>query len=251
MDSSTVMRSESPVSLEEEFQTNDCPDLATSSASTTSRDTRNSGSSTAQTPAEPALVATKPAPVRPNIRPLQTKASSVPDIGNVIVRSLSNLFRRSTQSGMSRSCPRVPRLAEKYGCYMKPDKRPSQTQQAMGATSRKNIGTGATAVIRLVKTPDHQIYAVKEFKKARKNEKEREYIKRMHSEFCISKTASGHPNIVTTLDLVQDEQNRWCTVMEYVNNPQDMHSAHQKLTFPSAQEATCFHSWLHGPPCQT
>lgn len=112
------------------------------------------------------------------------------------------------------SPPQVPRLAEKYGSYIKPDQQ--RTFKGMGATSKKNIGSGATAVIRLVRH-DGQILAVKEFKKREKNESERDYEKRMRNEYCISKTVSGHPHVINTLDLVKDERDRWCIVMEYVS----------------------------------
>ncbi|KAL0093752.1 kinase-like domain-containing protein [Phycomyces blakesleeanus] len=114
---------------------------------------------------------------------------------------------------------RVPLLQEKYGVYIKQDRRHQATAAAIkdsGATSRNNIASGATAVIRLVKHPDtNVVLAVKEFKKKDKTENERDYMKRMQNEFIISKTASGHTNIVTTIDLVLDEQDHWCTVMEY------------------------------------
>ena len=72
-----------------------------------------------------------------------------------------------------------------------------------------------------------------EFRKRRKNETEKEYVKKLTSEFCISSTlhqcvfvspikpdtnglTSHHShNIVETVDLVQDEQSHWCEVMEY------------------------------------
>lgn len=56
--------------------------------------------------------------------------------------------------------------------------------------------------------------AHQEFRKRRKNETEKEYVKKLTSEFCISSTLHHH-NIVETVDLVQDEQNHWCEVMEY------------------------------------
>lgn len=109
----------------------------------------------------------------------------------------------------------VPKLAEKYGEYIKPSKKSSN--KASGATNKNNIGSGATAVIRLVQTHDgSRILAVKEFIKKEKNEDEKEYLKRMHNEYCISKSVSGHANVVETMDLVVDEHDRWCTVMEYV-----------------------------------
>ncbi|KAI7885905.1 kinase-like protein [Lichtheimia hyalospora FSU 10163] len=110
----------------------------------------------------------------------------------------------------------VGRLAERYGDYVKPDRRGSTTHKSMGATSRKNIASGATAVIRLVRSLNgDSILAVKEFKRRGKDEDVKEYMKRMHNEYCISKTVSNHRNVVKTLDLVLDEQNRWCTIMEY------------------------------------
>lgn len=126
----------------------------------------------------------------------------------------SSSFKNSHSHSGCSSPPQVPRLAEKYGGYIKPDSQ--RTFKGMGATSKKNIGSGATAVIRLVRH-DGQILAVKEFKKREKNESERDYEKRMRNEYCISKTVSGHPHVINTLDLVKDERDRWCTVMEYVS----------------------------------
>lgn len=108
----------------------------------------------------------------------------------------------------------VPKLSEKYGDYIKPSKKAST--KASGATNKHNIGSGATAVIRLVQMHSTgRILAVKEFIKKDKTEDEKEYLKRMHNEYCISKTVSGHTNVVETMDLVLDEHDRWCTVMEY------------------------------------
>jgi protein-serine/threonine kinase len=98
------------------------------------------------------------------------------------------------------------------------------------------IGKGATAVVRLAHKWDRsteKLYAVKvccmrkrlscehtlilssqEFRKRRKNESEKEYVKKLTSEFCISSTLH-HDNIVETVDLVQDEAHHWCEVMEY------------------------------------
>jgi hypothetical protein len=109
----------------------------------------------------------------------------------------------------------VPILTEKYGDYIKPERRPTKQ---MGSTGKKNIASGATAVIRLVRQrKGGRILAVKEFKKRDKSEAERDYQKRMLNEYCISKSASSNIHIVDTLDLVKDEKNRWCVVMEYVS----------------------------------
>lgn len=125
----------------------------------------------------------------------------------------------------------VPKLHEKYGEYIKPTKK--SDAKGTGATNRNNIGSGATAVIRLVRSPkDKSILAVKEFRKKAKDEDEKEYLKRMHSEYCISKTASGHPHVVETIDLVVDEYNRWCTVMEYCEGGDLFNLLYEKSSLP-------------------
>ncbi|ORZ30940.1 kinase-like domain-containing protein [Catenaria anguillulae PL171] len=88
-----------------------------------------------------------------------------------------------------------------------------------GVCEKTCIGKGATAVVRLVHKPcattgEERVYAVKEFRRRRKNESEREYIKKLTSEFCIS-SSLHHINVVETIDLIQDENAHWCEVMEY------------------------------------
>ncbi|KAH8921228.1 Pkinase-domain-containing protein [Atractiella rhizophila] len=89
--------------------------------------------------------------------------------------------------------------------------------QKYGVCEKAAIGKGATAVVRLAHKWDRtteKVYAVKEFRKRRKGESEREYIKKLTSEYCISSTLH-HMNVVETVDLVQDENQHWCEVMEY------------------------------------
>ncbi|KAJ3372247.1 serine/threonine-protein kinase HAL4/sat4 [Allomyces arbusculus] len=83
------------------------------------------------------------------------------------------------------------------------------------------IGKGATAQVRLVAKPDElapdgptKIYAVKEFRKRRKNETEKQHMRKLTAEFCIS-SSLHHINVVETIDLIQDENEHWCEVMEY------------------------------------
>ncbi|KAG8908115.1 serine/threonine-protein kinase HAL4/sat4 [Tulasnella sp. 403] len=86
-----------------------------------------------------------------------------------------------------------------------------------GVCERAAIGKGATSVVRLAHKWDRKeekLYAVKEFRKRRKNETDKEYVKKLTAEFCISSTLH-HPNVVETVDLVQDEHQNWCEVMEY------------------------------------
>jgi len=85
-----------------------------------------------------------------------------------------------------------------------------------GLCDKGNIGQGATAIVRLAhklsQEEAEKLFAVKEFRKRRRNETEKEYIKKLTSEFCISSTLH-HENVVETVDLVQDEHHHWCEVM--------------------------------------
>lgn len=87
-----------------------------------------------------------------------------------------------------------------------------------GMCDKGNIGQGATAIVRLAHKlsenddGSERLFAVKEFRKRRKDETEKEYVKKLTSEFCISSTLH-HENIVETVDLVQDEHHHWCEVM--------------------------------------
>ncbi|KAI8870352.1 Pkinase-domain-containing protein, partial [Ramicandelaber brevisporus] len=90
-----------------------------------------------------------------------------------------------------------------------------------GFCERGSIGKGATAIVRLAHKMDstgprktEKLFAIKEFRPRRKEESEKEYIKKLTAEFCISSTLH-HPNIVETVDLMQDDHGNWCEVMEY------------------------------------
>jgi protein-serine/threonine kinase len=89
--------------------------------------------------------------------------------------------------------------------------------QKYGVCQKVAIGKGATSVVRLAHKWDRseeKLYAIKEFRKRRKNETEKEYVKKLTAEFCISSTLH-HPNVVETVDLIQDENQHWCEVMEF------------------------------------
>ncbi|KAJ3366964.1 serine/threonine-protein kinase HAL4/sat4 [Allomyces javanicus] len=60
-----------------------------------------------------------------------------------------------------------------------------------------------------------QLYAIKKFRKRRRDETERDYVKQVSSEFCIS-SSLHHPHVIMTVDLIQDEHGNWCEVMEYM-----------------------------------
>lgn len=116
-----------------------------------------------------------------------------------------------------------------------------------GVCDRAAIGKGATAVVRLAHKWDRReekLYAVKEFRKRRKNETEKDYVKKLTSEFCISSTLH-HINVVETVDLVQDEQQHWCEVMEYCPGG-DLYAAIKKGGMSSGEVECSFKQILQG-----
>jgi protein-serine/threonine kinase len=50
------------------------------------------------------------------------------------------------------------------------------------------------------------------FRKREKSESEKDYVKKVTSEFCISSSLHDS-HIVETVDLVQDHKGQWCEVM--------------------------------------
>ncbi|ORY98541.1 kinase-like domain-containing protein [Syncephalastrum racemosum] len=138
----------------------------------------------------------------------------------------------------------VGRLADKYGSYIKPDKRTNT--KGMGATSKKNIASGATAVIRLVKDRNNRILAVKEFKKRDKSENESEYTKRMQNEYAVSKSVSNHNNVVETIDLVLNEHGRWCAIMEYCAGGDVFNLLNERPSMSEMERACLFKQLMLG-----
>ncbi|KAJ8481054.1 hypothetical protein ONZ45_g15441 [Pleurotus djamor] len=119
--------------------------------------------------------------------------------------------------------------------------------QKYGVCQKVAIGKGATSVVRLAHKWDRteeKLYAVKEFRKRRKNETEKEYIKKLTAEFCISSTLH-HPNIVETVDLVQDENQHWCEVMEFCPGG-DLYAAIKRGGMSGSEVECCFKQILRG-----
>ncbi|KAI9837526.1 MAG: Pkinase-domain-containing protein [Sarea resinae] len=81
------------------------------------------------------------------------------------------------------------------------------------------IGRGAFGIVRISHKTDpkdnrlEQLYAVKEFRR-RPQESPKKYQKRLTAEFCIS-SSLRHPNVIHTLDLVEDAKGDYCEVMEF------------------------------------
>ncbi|KAJ7074998.1 Pkinase-domain-containing protein [Mycena belliarum] len=118
-----------------------------------------------------------------------------------------------------------------------------------GVCQKVAIGKGATSVVRLAHKWDRndgqeKLYAVKEFRKRRRTETEKEYVKKLTAEFCISSTLH-HVNVVETVDLVQDEAGRWCEVMEFCPGG-DLYAAIKKGGMSPSEVECCFKQILSG-----
>ncbi|KAG5724092.1 Serine/threonine-protein kinase hal4 [Termitomyces sp. T112] len=118
---------------------------------------------------------------------------------------------------------------------------------ARGGQGKVAVGKGATSVVRLAHKWDRteeKLYAVKQFRARRKNETEKEYVKKLTAEFCISSTLH-HPNIVETVDLIQDENQHWCEVMEFCPGG-DLYAAIKKGGMSPSEVECCFKQILLG-----
>ncbi|KAK3808325.1 MAG: Pkinase-domain-containing protein [Benniella sp.] len=118
-----------------------------------------------------------------------------------------------------------------------------------GVCEKGNIGEGATAIVRLAHKlsedeESEKLFAVKEFRKRRKDETEKEYVKKLTSEFCISSSLQ-HENVVRTVDLVQDEQQHWCEVMEYCCGG-DLYNIIKQGHMSRIEIDCCFKQLIHG-----
>tara|TARA_R110002003_G_scaffold48_5_gene3952 strand:+ start:28424 stop:29947 length:1524 start_codon:yes stop_codon:yes gene_type:complete len=109
------------------------------------------------------------------------------------------------------------------------------------------VGRGAFGIVRVAHKQDpkdskrEQLYAVKEFKQ-RPGESAKRYQKRLTSEFCIS-SSMQHPNVITTLDLLQDEKGTYCEVMEYCSGG-DLYTLVLAAGQLEVIEADCFFKQL-------
>ena len=106
----------------------------------------------------------------------------------------------------------------------------------------KYLGEGSFAIVRLAATVNSdKKYAVKEFRKKRSEEGQKDYFKKMIAEFCISQSLE-HVNIVKTLDLIEDKvfyfyqkKHNWCVVMEFCGGG-DLYSRIQKQSLVDINE---------------
>ena len=112
---------------------------------------------------------------------------------------------------------------------------------------REIVGRGAFGIVRIAHKPDpkdsknEKLYAVKEFRR-RPSESPKKYFKRLTSEFCISSKLE-HPNVVRTLDLLQDAKGDYCEVMEFCAGG-DLYTLVLAATKLEVAEADCYFKQL-------
>lgn len=189
-------------------------------------------------PAAPSAPPSAPPSRAPSIKSLRSSDGEGKFTLKELLAATPKLGRRSSQRSSG-------------GSSKKSDSDRSESATSLskkyGVCERVAIGKGATSVVRLAHKWDRteeKLYAVKEFRKRRKNETEKEYVKKLTAEFCISSTLH-HMNIVETVDLVQDEQQRWCEVMEYCPGG-DLYAAIKKGGMSPSEVECCFKQILTG-----
>jgi protein-serine/threonine kinase len=123
----------------------------------------------------------------------------------------------------------------------------SQTLVQKYGKCQEVVGRGAFGVVRVAHKTDakdprrEQLYAVKEFKQ-RPGESDKKYQKRLTAEFCIS-SSMQHPNVINTLDLLQDDKGVYCEVMEYCSGG-DLYTLVLAAGQLDVAEADCFFKQL-------
>jgi protein-serine/threonine kinase len=109
------------------------------------------------------------------------------------------------------------------------------------------VGRGAFGIVRIAHKSDpnaskgEQLYAVKEFRR-RPQEDAKKYSKRLNSEFCIS-SSLRHPNVIHTLDLLEDAKGDYCEVMEFCAGG-DLYSLVLATGKLEVTEADCYFAQL-------
>ncbi|KAL8969373.1 MAG: hypothetical protein Q9183_002021 [Haloplaca sp. 2 TL-2023] len=109
------------------------------------------------------------------------------------------------------------------------------------------VGRGAFGIVRISHKPNPKdsksdlLYAVKEFRR-RPQESPKKYQKRLTSEFCIS-SSLRHPNVIHTLDLLQDAKGDYCEVMEFCAGG-DLYTLVLAAGHLDVKEADCFFKQL-------
>ncbi|PWW74113.1 Pkinase-domain-containing protein [Tuber magnatum] len=179
---------------------------------------------------------------RPGLLPRRLRSNSVNGIKNITGNAITHpatsgagsKSRKMSSAVPAMDVPVIP-LSSKYANH----------SHVPGKS--KICGEGVSAIVKVmhrVSGPSTQLYAVKEFRKRGRDESKEEYIEKVNSEYCISKSLN-HPNIVSTADLCISSGDRWCHVMEYCTGG-DLFTLISKSFMKEAEKLCCFKQLLRG-----
>ncbi|KAF9380669.1 serine/threonine-protein kinase HAL4/sat4 [Mortierella sp. AD011] len=121
--------------------------------------------------------------------------------------------------------------------------------QKYGELQQQVVGKGASGTVRLSikrnpETGEEHAYAIKEFKYSF-GESQKQYMRRLTSEFCIASSLK-HTNVIQTMDLLKLHEDMYSEVMEYCAGG-DLHSLIAAANSLGELESNCFFSQLiHG-----
>ena len=164
--------------------------------------------------------------------PRVPKQRNSPELfNNFLGRSKSGSSQGSVESISSRASSQEPihTLGEKYG-----------------EVSPAIVGFGASAKVKMLVSHknNNTVYAVKEFRKKRKDESQKTYMKKMTSEFCISSSLDNE-HIVKTVDLVVNDKHDWCVIMEFCPGGTLLEIL-KEYALPLSETNCCFKQLLTG-----
>lgn len=163
-----------------------------------------------------------------------------------------NMRKSESQSSTKSRPPLIAKSESHHSLFQKRDKdiaRPAEKSLSRSSSdqsftekyglSQGILGRGAYATVKLCcPQGSTQKFAVKEFRKKRKDEGNKEYIKKLQSEFCIA-SSMDHLNIVKSVDLIQDAKSNWCVVMEYCQGG-DLFTRISNGSLISEAERSCY-----------
>jgi protein-serine/threonine kinase len=104
------------------------------------------------------------------------------------------------------------------------------------------VGHGTGGTVRLARTRDGKLLAVKEFRRRRTNESWKHYAECLTREYCIS-ALLHHPNIIKTVDLIIDHD-RFFEVMEHCT--MDLFRYIERGGYSRREAYCCFKQIVYG-----
>ncbi|KAI8815881.1 kinase-like domain-containing protein [Fimicolochytrium jonesii] len=106
------------------------------------------------------------------------------------------------------------------------------------------LGKGANGVCYLVRRQsDHKVFCVKEFRRKKDSETQREYVKKLTNEYCIG-TLLHHPNVVETHDIIF-EKGHCYEIMELCEGG-DLFEAISSQSLSQEESDCVFAQLIHG-----